>query len=144
MIEVLSYLAPVAVFAAALAVLYAVGRRPRREAMTLRAVWIGWSSPPLSLFLAAWLLLVLTAIAARAFPSTALWAISLGLAGVVLIYCGWQVAANSTGWAATLVQRVWTEQGIRIPYPVQQARAFGVAMALIGGAFVALAVAGVS
>jgi hypothetical protein len=141
--EVLSYLAPFAVFAGAVAVLYATGVwRPRREAMTLRAATTVWSSPPMSLFGAAWLL-VLLAMPAFWVTSAPRGALPLGLAGVVLLYGGCRIAGNSDGWADALARRVWTDQGFRISHATQMARVFGATWVLLGGAFLAIAVGAV-
>jgi hypothetical protein len=143
-VEIVSFLLPLGVFASFLALFYVTGVwRPNRESVTRDDTLTAWSTPPMSLFGGACLLVVLTMIASLAI-SAPVWILPLAGAGALLVYGGIQLLRNAKGWADRLARQVWIDQGFRISHPGLTARAFGVGWILLGGVFLVVAIGGVA
>lgn len=136
-------LSAVGAFLAALAILYATGRwRPAQRSLHPRKIVAAWRTPPASRFLISWVLVVVAMSAMSATETTAVWAVPLLVAGVVVAHAGVKIVRNVDAWADTLARLSLTAQGIDMPNP-RSARVQGAVWVLIGALFVVFAVANV-
>ena len=137
-------LSAVGAFLAALAILYATGHwRLGQRTLRPRTVRAAWTTAPSSRFLISWVLVVVAMIAMSATETTAVWALPLLCAGVVLAHAGIKIVRNVHGWADALARLSWSAPGIDPPDAQRSARVQGTVWLLIGALLVFFAVANV-